>query len=246
VYPQYLASDIEHLFYIYDYKFSGEHRVRLVFDGSRQSTNTYANTYSPTVRPESIRLFHVFAVEMGWDIRQYDVPQAFLQSPVDHDIFVYPPRGNVEFPGQILKLRLALYGAKQSSALFYDLLNAFLLSLGFVSSTMDACFYKRHDALIIVHVDDMRCAGTPEAVDTIHAALFDRFRITTGDGLRFLGMDTRYDLTAGIMDTLHLSPWIRLLRALTLLLFMHWSIFKRCRRIWRSKLLPCPLQIVSL
>jgi hypothetical protein len=111
-YPTYLMSDIGHLFYIYDYKFSVEHRVRLVFDGSRQSPNTYNETYSPTVRPESIRLFHVISVEMGWTIMQYDVPQAFLQSPVDHDIFVFPPRGNLEFPGQILKLRLALYGAK--------------------------------------------------------------------------------------------------------------------------------------
>jgi hypothetical protein len=190
-FPSYLSSDIGHLFYIYDYKFSGEHRVRLVFDCSRQSPNTYDDTYSPTVWPESIRLFHVYVVEMGWEICQFDVPQAFLQSPVDHDIFVYPPRGNVEFPGQILKLRLALYGAKQSSALFYKLLNSFLLSLGFVWSTLDACFYKRDDALIIVHVDDMRCAGTPTAVAAIHDALFQRFKITTSDGTRFLGMDTR-------------------------------------------------------
>jgi hypothetical protein len=168
-YPTYLPSEIGHLFYIYDYKFSGEHRVRLVFDGSRQSPNTYDETYSPTVRPESIRLFHVYSVEMGWEISQFDVPQVFLQSSVDHDIFVYPPRSNVEFPGQVLKLRLALYGAKQSSALFYKLLNGFLLSLGFVSSTLDACFYRREDALIIVHMDDMRCSGTVEAVTAIHA-----------------------------------------------------------------------------
>jgi hypothetical protein len=199
-YPDYPLADIGHLFYIYDYKFSGEHRVRLVFDGSRQSPNTYDDTYSPTVRPESIRLFHIYAVEMGWEIRQYDVPQAFLQSPVDHDIFVYPPRANVEFSGQLLKLRLALYGAKQSSALFYKLLNGFLLSLGFVSSTLDACFYKRSDALIIVHVDDMRCAGTPDAIAAIHVALFQRFKITTGDGARFLGMDTRYDITTGVLS----------------------------------------------
>ncbi len=207
-YPHYLFSDIGHLFYIYDYKFSGEHRVRLVFDGSRQGINTYDETYSPTVRPESIRLFHVYAVEMGWDIRQYDVPQAFLQSPVDHDIFVYPPRANVEFPGQLLKLRLALYGAKQSSALFFKLLNSFLLSLGFVSSTLDACFYKRDDALLIVHVDDMRCAGTPEALQFVHEALFTRFKITTGDGSRFLGMDTHYDLSAGIL-TMGMDTYIQ-------------------------------------
>jgi hypothetical protein len=137
---------------------------------------------------------------MGWEIRQYDVPQAFLQSKVDHDIFVYPPRANVEFSGQLLKLRLALYGAKQSSALFYKLLNACLLSLGFTSSTFDACFYKRSDAMIIVHVDDMRCSGTPDAIATIHAALLQRFKITTSDGARFLGMDTRYDVNAGILS----------------------------------------------
>ena len=36
-YPKYLRSDIGHMFFIYDYKYSGEHRVRLVFDGSKQS-----------------------------------------------------------------------------------------------------------------------------------------------------------------------------------------------------------------
>jgi hypothetical protein len=87
-FPHYKVEDIGRLFYIYDYKFSGEHRVRLVFDGSKQSPSTYDNTYSPTVRPESIRIFHVFTVEMQWDIKQFDVPQAFLQSPIDHTIFV--------------------------------------------------------------------------------------------------------------------------------------------------------------
>jgi hypothetical protein len=171
----------------------------LVFDGSRQAPSTYDNTYSPTVRPESIRLFHVFAVEMGWPVRQYDVPQAFLQSPVDHDIFVYAPRRNVEFSGQILKLRLALYGAKQSSALFFKLLNGFLLSLGFVSSSMDACFYKRNDSALIMHVDDMRVSVAPDALTAIHNALFARFKITTGDGTRFLGMDKNYDISTGVL-----------------------------------------------
>jgi hypothetical protein len=41
----YKRSDIGFLFYVFDYKFSGEHRVRLVFDGSRQSAETYDETY---------------------------------------------------------------------------------------------------------------------------------------------------------------------------------------------------------
>ena len=62
-YPSYTRSDIGHMFFIYDYKYSGEHRVRLVFDGSRQSPATFTETYAPTVRSESVRLFHIFAVE---------------------------------------------------------------------------------------------------------------------------------------------------------------------------------------
>jgi hypothetical protein len=85
-YPNYKKSDIGHMFFIYDYKFSGEHRVRLEFDGSRQSEAIYHNTYAPTVRPESMRLFHVYAVEYSWIIKQYDMPQAFLRSKADCDI----------------------------------------------------------------------------------------------------------------------------------------------------------------
>ncbi len=114
----YARSDVGFLFYVYDFKFSGEHRVRLVFDGSRQSASTYSETYAPTVRAESVRLFHIVCVEEGYNIGQYDVPQAFLKADIDHDIFAYPPKGQSQFPGQILKLRRALYGGEQSAFLW--------------------------------------------------------------------------------------------------------------------------------
>ena len=50
-YPSYKKDDIGHMFFIYDYKLSGEHRVRLVFDGSRQSEATYKDTYAITNGP---------------------------------------------------------------------------------------------------------------------------------------------------------------------------------------------------
>jgi hypothetical protein len=91
-YPEYRKEDIGHMFYVYDYKYSGEHHARLVFDGFRQSPTTYGITYAPTVHAESVRLFHLYAVEYGWHIQQYDVPQAFLRSDADCTIFVYPLR----------------------------------------------------------------------------------------------------------------------------------------------------------
>jgi hypothetical protein len=198
-FPSYLKRDIGHLFYVYDFKFSGEHRVRLVFDGSRQSSSTYSDTYAPTARQESVRLFHIVAVEENYGIGQYDVPQAFLKAFIDHDIFVYPPKGQATFPGQILKLRKALYGGKQSAYLWFTLMNAFILELGFTPSYLDKCLYRRDDALLILFCDDLRIAASDVVLTSLHASFFQKFGVTTAPGDRFLGMDTWYDRPAGFL-----------------------------------------------
>jgi hypothetical protein len=146
-------------------------------------------------------------VEETWEIAQYDVPQAFLKSIIDCVIFVYPPRNFSEFPGQLLKLNLSLYGAKQSAALWNKMIDEFLQGMGFSPSPMDPCLYKRSDALIILFVDDLRVAATPSVLKEIHAALFAKFQITTSDGTRFLGMDTLYDIKKGYMK-LHMETYI--------------------------------------
>ena len=72
-FPHMQLSDIGHVFFIYDYKHSGEFKVRLVYDGSRQPESTYGETFAPTVQPESIRLFHLYCVEHGYDVRCWPV-----------------------------------------------------------------------------------------------------------------------------------------------------------------------------
>ncbi len=156
---------------------------------------------------ESVRLFHVYAVEESWTIAQFDVPQAFLKSAIDCDLFVYPPKGFIEFPGQLLKLRLSLYGAKQSAALWNQMIDAFLRGLGFSPSPMDPCLYRRDDAIIILFCDDLRFAGLPKTVSDIKAALLAEYKITTSDGTWFLGMDTFYDVERGYLK-LHMETYI--------------------------------------
>jgi hypothetical protein len=198
-FPEYLKSDIGHLFYVFDYKYSGEHRVRLVFDGSRQSPSTYTETYAPAARQESVRLFHIILVEEGYCMGQYDVPQAFLLAPIDTDIFVYPPNGQSEYVGQILKLRKALYGGKQSAFLWFQMINTFILELGFVASPMDSCLYKRDDAILILYCDDLRIGASSIVLASLQAAFFSKFAITTAPGDRFLGMDTVYQRDLGYL-----------------------------------------------
>ena len=211
-YPDMPLRDIGHVFFIYDYKHSGECRVRLVYDGSRQSPSTYGETFAPTVRPESVRLFHLYCVEHSFAIGQYDVPQAFLQANAEGDIFFYPPPGCADFPGQIYKCLKNLYGGKAAARIFYLKFVAFLEKLGFVADIMDPCFLRRKEpsglfSLLICHVDDSRVGAHPLVLQEIYKALFDEFQVTVADGSRFLGMDVEYDLPEGVLK-LHMKTYI--------------------------------------
>ncbi len=148
------------------------------------------------------------------------IDKAFLRSDADCTIFVYPPKGQSDSPGQLLKLAKMLYGSKQAAALWFNLLNAFLEKLGFIASPMDPCFYRRpcevtpdsddssSDAIIILHVDDMCVAAPPDILKVIHDQLYNEFQITTSDCDRFLGMDTEYNLTTGIFK-MHMATYIQ-------------------------------------
>ncbi len=138
-------------------------------------------------------------MEEGLHIGQYDVPQAFLKANIDHDIFVYPPKGQSDFSGQLLKLRRALYGGKQSAYLWFTMMNEFLLSLGFVASPLDSCFYRRSDAVLILYCDDLRIGASPSVLSSLHSSLSEKFAVTTAPGNRFLGMNTFYDPNRGVL-----------------------------------------------
>jgi hypothetical protein len=76
--------------------------VRLVYDGSRQSSNTHGETFAPTVRPESTRLFHLCCTEHKHEIGQHDVPQAFLQADAQGDIFSILPKAALNFQAKCI------------------------------------------------------------------------------------------------------------------------------------------------
>jgi hypothetical protein len=81
---------------------------------------------------------------------------------------------------------------------------------------MDPCFYRHVtlgedpyiDALIILHVDDMRVAGDAKIVTDVYSKLFAQFQITKSDTGRFLGMDTDYDITSGVLR-MHMTTYIK-------------------------------------
>ncbi len=104
---------------------------------------------------------------------------------------------------------------------------------------MDPCFYRRtcragdnptdprSDAIIILHVDDMRVAAEPQVLQVIHDQLYQEFQITTSDSGRFLGMDTEYDLGTGIFK-IHMG-WPH-----TLSLLLNGLLVLNCLMVYRT------------
>lgn len=99
-----------------------------------------------------------------------------------------------------VRLRKAIYGLKQSSKIFNDKMNKFLLSIGFSRSIAEPCLYTMgtgpEQLVIGVYVDDLIiCAASTHRLNWLKGQLSDSFPMKDiGEAKTILGMEiTRAD-----------------------------------------------------
>ena len=84
---------------------------------------------------------------------QVDYTTAFVQAPVDCDVYCEMPRGYRQNE-KILKLKRNLYGLHQGPKNFFALLKGKLIDIGFKQSSSDPCLFMKGDCVCVVYVDD--------------------------------------------------------------------------------------------
>ena len=120
------------------------YKARWVLRGFTQRPSVdFAETFSPVVKPATVRTVLSLALARHWPIHQLDVNNAFLHGTLSETVFCAQPFGfeDPAHPDFVCRLNKSLYGLKQAPRAWYSRFATFLLSLGFVEAKTDTSLF---------------------------------------------------------------------------------------------------------
>ena len=173
------------------------YKARWVLRGFTQRPGVdFDETFSPVVKPATVRTVLSLALSRRWPIHQLDVKNAFLHGTLSETVYCAQPVGfeDPARPDFVCRLNRSLYGLKQAPRAWYSRFATYLLSLGFVEAKSDTSLfvYRRGTDTIylLLYVDDIVLTASSLAIlqRTIQA-LQQEFSMTDlGELHHFLGM----------------------------------------------------------
>jgi histone deacetylase 1/2 len=177
-------------------------KARWVVRGFSQRPGVdFHQTFSPVVKPATIRTVLHLAATRQWPVHQLDVKNAFLHGDLAERVYCHQPAGfkDASRPDHVCLLIKSLYGLKQAPRAWFQRLGSHLRSMGFTAAGSDcSLFIFSHGgqaAYLLVYVDDIiLTASTTSLLREVVHKLSQAFAIKDLGALHFfLGVQVRRD-----------------------------------------------------
>jgi hypothetical protein len=175
-------------------------KARLVAKGYSQVKGLdFGETYAPVARLELIRILLAYATYHGFKLYQMDVKSAFLNGPINEEVYVEQPPGfeDSEYPYHVYKLSKALYGLKQAPRAWYECLRDFLITNGFKVGKAGPTLFTKTIAnnlfVCQIYVDDIIFGSTNKSTcEEFSRIMIQKFEMSMMGELKyFLGFQVK-------------------------------------------------------
>jgi hypothetical protein len=143
------------------------YKARLVAQGfSQRPGEDFIETFSPTIRAESLRVLLAITAAEDLKVRQLDVVSAYPRSKLHATVYIKPTEAlrealKIKDRTKVLRLKTSLYGLKQSGREWYIEACRGLKTLGFEPLFSEPSIFRNPETgqLIGLHVDDIVVLG---------------------------------------------------------------------------------------
>ena len=152
---------------------SERYKARYVAKGYSQVRGIdYQETFAPTASMTSVRVLMQLAAQHDLIMHQMDVKIAYLNAPIDCEIYMDQAEG-FEILSDcgdklVYALNKSLYGLKQSGRNWNSMLHNYLIDNDFVQCTTDMCVYTNisdgNMIALLIWVDDLIIAASSDAL----------------------------------------------------------------------------------
>nr|GEW53444.1 ribonuclease H-like domain-containing protein [Tanacetum cinerariifolium] len=178
------------------------YKARLVANGSTQLEGVNVDeTFSPVVKPGTIRTVLSLAASRHCPVHQLDVKNAFLHGDLSETVYMHQPLGFREstHPDYVCLLQRSLYGLKQASRTWFYRFASYITRVGFHHSRCDNSLFIFHQGkdttYLLLYVDDIvLTASFSDLLHQIISSLHQEFDMTDLGSLNyFLGIFVTQD-----------------------------------------------------
>ena len=172
---------------------------------------SYDETYAPAPALKSFRLFFILTTILNLDVYQFDITAAFLNSPIQYEVWVKAPKGYKGFGkfthGRLLK---SMYGLKQAARDWWMLQEKFVLKYDsrIRKSSVEPCLYYFYDdsegeplwVMILVQVDDYLMATNSSAYKAAFIEAYNKVFDLVDLGMLEYVIQTKVDKVDGSFE----------------------------------------------